>query len=478
MRLAEMPDVELARLVKAGDNDAFRLLFERYNRGVYNFVYRLVDNGEDAADIVQNAFIRMYVVLSKREIDNFSAYLYRTAKNLAFDEMRRRSRFAGADAAGLAPEDPNIYADPQRALMLGEQIQMVRRAAQGLNDKQRAALVMRELGEFDYSQIAAVLESNRNAVGALLSRARLRLKEELRLAQTQTGGWPPECETTVALLSPFIDGELTAAERASVDAHLESCSYCQEALAEMRDASHSFRMLIPVVPPASMAKAMTEKLERQAGGDGKREGKSANRRLVRRTAYFAIMAIMAVLAGTLLAGKLAIEPASQGTPAAASSSTTPTNAGSARQVVPADNTAGNGSHPATTATAPATGTPALTGNASEQPYQTAPQAPAEFSMVDFSVSPNPAWERQLIKYTAAIDGSPASVIARLTRQDGSVAATVGMARTGSSGGQETWSASAAAVSAGDYSLYFDVTGGGGRKNSFYAEMVVINANIQ
>lgn len=136
----ELSDSELATLAGRGDTDAYRP--------------------------------------GRKEIQNFSAYLYRIARNLACDEMRRRARFADVDEEILVPEDPNIYADPQRALLLGEQLEAVRRAAGRLNENQRAALILRELEELDYDQMSAVLESNRNAVGALVSRARLKFREE------------------------------------------------------------------------------------------------------------------------------------------------------------------------------------------------------------------------------------------------------------------------------------------------------------
>jgi len=265
----EISDNELAVLAGKGDAEAYRRLFERYQHPVYNFVYRLVDNAADASDIVQDAFIRMYTILGERDIQNFSAYLYRTAKNMAYDEMRRRSRFVDVDEEILAPEDPNIYADPQRALLLGEQMETVRRAARGLNENQRAALILRELEELDYDEMSDVLESNRNAVGALLSRARLKFREELRMAQIQTDTCPPECEEVIALLSPYIDGELEVAEKERVEGHIEECTFCLAALEEMREASRSFRMFIPVIPPAGLAQAFTGRLgELGAGGAG------------------------------------------------------------------------------------------------------------------------------------------------------------------------------------------------------------------
>ncbi len=271
----ELSDNQLAALAGQGDADAYHRLFERYQHPVYNFVYRLVNNAEDASDVVQNAFLKMYTVLGEKEVQNFSAYLYRTARNLAYDEMRRRSRFADVDQELLAPEDPNIYADPQRALQLEEQIGSVRRAAAKLNENQRAALIMRELQDMDYDQMSVVLDSNRNAVGAMLSRARLRLREELRMAQVATDKAPPECERIIALLSPYIDGELGDGERAGIDSHLRDCTFCTAALEEMREASRSFRMLIPVVPPPDLAAAFEGGLQRLSDAGASQGGVSA-----------------------------------------------------------------------------------------------------------------------------------------------------------------------------------------------------------
>jgi RNA polymerase sigma-70 factor (ECF subfamily) len=257
----ELSDSQLAVMAGQGDSDAYRRLFERYQHPIYNFVYRMVDNAEDASDIVQDAFIKVHNVLAEKEVQNFSAYLYRTAKNLAYDEMRRRSRFVDVDHEVLAPEDPNIYADPQRAVLLGEQMEKVRQATNGLNEKQRAALILRELEGLDYDEMSEVMESNRNAVGALLSRARLKFREELRMVHVSTDQVPQECEGIIALLSPYIDGELVAGDVEEVETHLEQCTFCSAALEEMQEASKSFRALIPVIPPADMAEAFTRRME-------------------------------------------------------------------------------------------------------------------------------------------------------------------------------------------------------------------------
>lgn len=72
------------------------------------------------------------------------------------------------------------------------------------------------------------------------------------MAQISTEQYPLECEEVIALLSPYIDGELGDDGKGRVEGHLEDCTFCLAAFGEMRDASRSFRMFIPVIPPAGI----------------------------------------------------------------------------------------------------------------------------------------------------------------------------------------------------------------------------------
>lgn len=92
------------------------------------------------------------------------------------------------------------------------------------------------------------------------------------MAQIQTQEIPPECEEIISLLSPYIDGELPAASVPRVEEHVAGCTFCAAALEEMREASRSFRMLIPVVPPADIAQAVTGRIQELSGQGGMGEG--------------------------------------------------------------------------------------------------------------------------------------------------------------------------------------------------------------
>lgn len=475
----DLSDSELMVMATSGDAEAYRRLFDRYQHPVYNFVYRLLDNAEDAADVVQDAFIKVYIALERTEVRNFSAYLYRTAKNLAYDVMRRRSRFVDVDHELLAPEDPSIYADPQRALLLGEQIDTVRAAARGLNENQRAALIMRELEELDYDEISEVLDSNRNAVGALLSRARLKFREELRMAQVKTSmeGCPPDCEDIIAMLSPYIDGELGDGERQRVESHLEGCAFCMAALEEMREASRSFRMLIPVVPPASVAKAVTGRLaeltgEGGGGGtdDGAGRGRPSGSNLLRRKAFWIpiIAAVILLLtAGTLVWGLSGEDQPPRpailaGTSQTATATVTTSQPETKTQITPAaeDSGAVSGQTPDTS---PGT--------------QTVPTDDTSFTPVQIisgSASPNFIYKGGSVSFDAEISGKATEVSVELSPQSTGSASSVSLSRVSGGGGSEIWSGSRPVDAAGIYTIYIFATDSRGNTDSYSAGTLTVS----
>jgi len=477
-----MDDSQLASLAGQGDPNAWRTLFERYQRPVYNFVYRMVDNAEDAADIVQNSFIKVFTALGERDISNFSAYLYRTARNLAYDEIRRRQRFADVDHEILAPEDPNIYADPQRALMLGEQIDTVRRAVGNLSENHRAALMLRELQELDYDEMAEVLESNRNAVGALLSRARLRFREELRMAQVQTEAVPPECEEIIALLSPYIDNELPEAATARVEAHCADCTFCAAALDEMQEASRSFRILIPVIPPTDVAQAVTRHMDglsaQESGnalslsqspgaGDAPQPTSGAagagSSRLLQilknKFLWAGAGAVLIFVCGALLlaedsgdheTGSTPAVVATTGTTTRPRTATTPTATATVPTVTDeagAETDAAANEPTATTTEV----TPAVTATTITTP-------PSNVDISSGYLYPSPAYDTRPVTFQVYVTGGVVNVAIRAVNvRTGAIAADYGLTLNGADRAGELWSGSRTLTS-GKYDVYAVATG--------------------
>src|SRR5262245_24059427 len=148
MSPADLTDEQLGRRALAGDRDAFAELFGRHERGLYNVAYRLTGDREDAADITQEAFLRVFARmddLAGREV-NLPAYLHRTARNLVYDRSARRARETPVDElVGAAGADESMEADPQLTAVVGAQGDEVRAANARLPERHRLVLALREL---------------------------------------------------------------------------------------------------------------------------------------------------------------------------------------------------------------------------------------------------------------------------------------------------------------------------------------------
>src|SRR5262245_50493576 len=116
----------------AGKTAAFGALVGRYQDRLYNTVFRLVDNAEDALDVVQEAFLHAYQSLESFKGDSqFFTWLYRIAVNTAISHKRKRRarrRLDGRDGEALDPLDPSADSRPGHALEQAEQEQRVHRA--------------------------------------------------------------------------------------------------------------------------------------------------------------------------------------------------------------------------------------------------------------------------------------------------------------------------------------------------------------
>jgi RNA polymerase sigma factor (sigma-70 family) len=245
---------ELLLSASRGDMDSYSELFSRYSEKLYNYAYYLTFSREDAEDITSEAFMRVYDAIQGRDVSSFNlqAYLYKTARNLSFKSIERREREGLTMEEALEVPQPDASADPQTAALIGEQRASVLAVAGSLTEEQQSALLLRELEGLPYDTIAQVLDSNPNAVGALLSRARLRFREVYRMSQAQTQDIPDPCVALLPAFSRYIDNEATPAEVQKLQEHLSSCPICNANLASMQEASVTYRSLVPVLPLATL----------------------------------------------------------------------------------------------------------------------------------------------------------------------------------------------------------------------------------
>src|ERR1700682_576034 len=185
-------DVQLMRDVKAGDDQSFALLLHRYRTPLVNFLYRMVRNREQAEDLAQEVFIRVYRAREDYVPSaKFTTWLFRIATNLALNSVRdnrHRSMEISLDAPvnadaedgderpmEVAEKRPNI----EENLVEKERSKVIRHAINKLPEKQRAAVLLHKYQELDYKEIARILECSESALKSLLFRAYETLRVEL-----------------------------------------------------------------------------------------------------------------------------------------------------------------------------------------------------------------------------------------------------------------------------------------------------------
>jgi RNA polymerase sigma factor (sigma-70 family) len=248
-------DAALARLAGAGDGAAFATLYDRHERRIYNFCLRMLGSPHDAADATQETFLKVLSrlpQLESRQLD-FVAYLFTAARNACYDQLGRRKRAQPVEE--LPEPDPeaapgDIYVDPERAAMLTALQDDVQAANARLPERQREVLVLREVEELSYDDIGTIMGLNRNAVAQLVSRARIKLRDELRGgALASVAGSTEECERALPLLALRQDGQLRDAEQRSwLAAHVGGCETCRVSQAAMQEAGLSYRAWVPLLP--------------------------------------------------------------------------------------------------------------------------------------------------------------------------------------------------------------------------------------
>ena len=186
-----MEEQELIRLVKKGDQEAFRSLVEAHQQRVYNLAYRMVGDAEDAADLTQEVFLSLWRGLgSFRGESALSTWLYRLTSNAAIDLLRRRKR---RPVVSLTTEDqevldlPDDSASPQKELEKRELREAVRQGLDRLSPDHRQVLLLREMEGLSYREIGEVLHLEEGTVKSRIARARLALRDYL----LKTGNFSP-----------------------------------------------------------------------------------------------------------------------------------------------------------------------------------------------------------------------------------------------------------------------------------------------
>src|SRR6266851_7230973 len=189
-----LPDRELAIQARAGDMLAFEILVARKTAPVLSVARRVVGNAEDARDVSQMVFLRVWEQLSRYdETYSFNTWLYRIATNLSIDFLRSarsRERAHTATLHLVRSREENTAAETARAAEGGTASRLFERMSRRLTGKQKAAFVLREMEDLETSEIAAILNCGESTVRNHLFNARRLLRKELERIQPGLKGRP------------------------------------------------------------------------------------------------------------------------------------------------------------------------------------------------------------------------------------------------------------------------------------------------
>jgi RNA polymerase sigma-70 factor, ECF subfamily len=185
----EYVDTALVRGSKEGDLAAFQRLFEKYHRRVYNLVYRMVGNDQDASDLTQEVFIRVYnsLHLLKSE-EAFFTWVRTVALNIVRDHFRKVGRTIKADSLDekfdlgegeVQREVEDWSSNPERQFDKKDMQESVQRAISSLSEEHRSVIVLHHIEGMDVKEISAALHVPIGTVKSRLARARDELKRKL-----------------------------------------------------------------------------------------------------------------------------------------------------------------------------------------------------------------------------------------------------------------------------------------------------------
>jgi RNA polymerase sigma-70 factor (ECF subfamily) len=224
-------DVELVKAYRAGDVRAFEELHRRYVGSIYRLVRRKLGDALLAEDISQETFLKALRMMDRVDDSfNFGGWVHTVARNLCFDELRRRQRDQRVDdteedEGGLLASLPSTSRsfDPVQVQESNELRRQVWTVSQRLPEKYRLVLTLRELQGLSYRRIALLLHMSESAVETLLYRARLRFKEEF-VALEAAGDL--QHDEVVPLLAPYVAGKLRRQQAEAVRRHVALCARC------------------------------------------------------------------------------------------------------------------------------------------------------------------------------------------------------------------------------------------------------------
>ena len=167
----------LVRLVLGGDSAAFEQIILRYETRVMTMAARLLGTRDDARDVAQEVFLRAFKYLHRLDLRKpLEPWLMRITVNVCRDVGRQRQRRRNMFVQFEEPETVDQSADPYAGLALKQERLILQRALADLPEKERLAIILRDVEGLSTAEVASILQSSETTVRSQVSRGRLRLK--------------------------------------------------------------------------------------------------------------------------------------------------------------------------------------------------------------------------------------------------------------------------------------------------------------
>jgi RNA polymerase sigma factor (sigma-70 family) len=227
-----LSDHRLAQRAVGGDERAFAAIFDRYHQGLYRFCLAITGDPQDAQDALQNTMVKVLRALpgEERRIE-LKPWLYRIAHNESIELLRRRRETRELDPELAAPGSGLAEEAASR-----ERLRLLLSDLDRLPERQRGALVMRELVGLDFAEIGAVLGASSAVARQTVYEARLSLRQ-------MDEGREMSCATVTKALS---DGDGRVTRRRDVRAHLRACADCRRFREEIEARERDLAALAPL----------------------------------------------------------------------------------------------------------------------------------------------------------------------------------------------------------------------------------------
>ncbi len=188
--IKNQPDTELVLKAQNKDREAYRELVERYQSRAFNLAFSILKNKQDAEDVVQESFVKVYLSISKfKGESSFYTWLYRIVRNMSIDVKRKLARDKivepTVDESGVANQIEASTANsdesysPDYELLRKEKARRIAEVLNDISEEHRTVIILREVDGMDYQQISQITGVSKGTIMSRLHYARKKLQQSL-----------------------------------------------------------------------------------------------------------------------------------------------------------------------------------------------------------------------------------------------------------------------------------------------------------